>query len=45
MNDFKKMKKLLDKPLPPCIKEKVIKFIKEINSRENNDDKIQTKGN
>lgn len=45
MSRFKKMKKLLNKPLPPCIKEKVMKVIKQINSRENNDDKIQTKGN
>jgi len=43
MSKFKKMKKLLNRPLPPCIKEKVMKVIKEINNRENNDDKIQIK--
>lgn len=43
MGKFKKIKKLLNKPLPPCIKEKVMKVIKEMNNRENNDEKIQLK--
>jgi len=43
MSKFKKMKKLLNRPLPPCIKEKVMKVIKEIKSHENNDGKIQIK--
>lgn len=37
------MKKLLNKPLPPCIKEKVMNVIKEINSRENKDERTQMK--
>ena len=43
MGKFKKIKKLLNKPLPPCIKEKVMKVIKEMNNRENNNDSIQLK--
>ncbi len=43
MSKFKKIKKLLNKPLPPCIKEKVMKIIKEIKSHESNDEKIQIK--
>jgi len=43
MSKFKKMKKLLNRPLPPCIKEKVMKAIKELNSVENTDGKIQIK--
>lgn len=43
MSKFKKMKKLLNRPLPPCIKERVMKVIKEINSQENTDNNIQSK--
>ena len=43
MGKFKKIRKLLNKPLPPCIKEKVMKGVREINSREDNDEKIQLK--
>lgn len=43
MGKFKKIRKLLNKPLPPCIKEKVMKVIREVNSREENDEKIQLK--
>jgi len=41
MGKFKKIRKLLNKPLPPCIKEKVMKIIKDIKSRENTDGNIQ----
>jgi len=43
MSKFKKMKKLLNRPLPPCIKEKVMRLIKELNNRENTDGNIQIK--
>ncbi|WP_190304174.1 hypothetical protein [Paenimyroides baculatum] len=43
MGKFKKIRKLLNKPLPPCIKEKVMRVIREVNSREDNDEKIQLK--
>lgn len=43
MSNFKKTKKLLYRPLPPCIKEKVMKVIKDIKSRENTDGDIQRK--
>ena len=43
MSKFKKMKKLLNKPLPPCLKDKIMKAIKELNRGENTDGKIQIK--
>ncbi|SFN19891.1 hypothetical protein SAMN05421741_10272 [Paenimyroides ummariense] len=43
MSKFKKIKKLLNKPLPPCIKEKVMKVIKEMKNHDNNNDSIQLK--
>ncbi len=43
MNDFKKMKKLLDRPLPPCIKPKVMKAIAEINKKANKNTQIPNK--
>lgn len=44
MSKFKKTKNFLNKPLPPCIKEKVMKVIKEINTRKKNDGKTPIKG-
>lgn len=41
MGKFKKIRKLFNKPLPPCIKEKVMKVIREVNSRGNTDGNIQ----
>ena len=41
MGKFKKIRKLLNNPLPPCIKDKVMKIIKDIKSRENTDGNIQ----
>lgn len=43
MSKFKKMKKLLNKPLPPCLKDKVMKAINELNNRQNNDGKKHIK--
>ena len=43
MSKFKKMKKLFNKPLPPCLKEKIMKAIKEMNRGEITDNNIQIK--
>lgn len=41
MKNAKKREKFLNKRVPACIKKKVMRIIKELNSHENPDDKSQ----